>query len=367
MTDKVIIWRRPDGGVATCVPSPDSRFINESEAQWLSRVIVKSAPANVSDLQIVSRDLLPQDRVFRAAWAMRDDGQVQVDMPAARDVHRNRLRRARKTLFRRADADISQAMAVADVDRVQATEAHRQTLRDVTQHPDIEAAQTPEELMRVWPLDGPNHSLRLYNRPGPVQDVPRKKAVPAPDTSVLEVPATNAKPTPARPGWVSKTLRRVDNDQTEPVIGNGDGSPPFGIGPELPAQVAEAPDSLVSTVSLAMTLDDASRRRMAHEKMSKAVDEWMQKTFAERPRYELALQALNDLPFALESFQKEAEIEGKSIQQLCTDIVTVHRAKQRRMGHVYTLKAQAIADINAASGDDIERIAAAASDAIMGE
>jgi hypothetical protein len=74
---------------------------------------------------------------------------ITVNMSKARDVHRDRLRQARTLLLNALDVEYIRAHE-ANGD-TSATVARKQALRDVTKHPDIEAAQTLADLKKVWP------------------------------------------------------------------------------------------------------------------------------------------------------------------------------------------------------------------------
>jgi hypothetical protein len=70
-------------------------------------------------------------------------------MEKAKDIWKNKLREARKPLFTELDLAFMKA-----IERNQDTTEiaqKKQALRDVTDHPDIEAATTTEELKAVWP------------------------------------------------------------------------------------------------------------------------------------------------------------------------------------------------------------------------
>jgi hypothetical protein len=89
----------------------------------------------------------PQDRTFRAAW--RDRGRVEVDMPAARELHRDRLRVLRAPRLAALDAEYLRADEAGDQPAKKAVAKAKQALRDVTVDPRIDAAQTPEELKQI--------------------------------------------------------------------------------------------------------------------------------------------------------------------------------------------------------------------------
>lgn len=93
---------------------------------------------------------IPSDRVFRDAWvANSETAVISVDMPKAKNIWRNKLRAARIAEFSRLDAEFMRALETGS--DVSAIVAQKQALRDAPAHPDIEAAQTPEQLKTVQP------------------------------------------------------------------------------------------------------------------------------------------------------------------------------------------------------------------------
>lgn len=98
----------------------------------------------------VSEDDLPINRDFRDAWAS-DGKAVGVDMPKAREIHRERLRILRAPLLAALDIEYQRADEAGDAKTKAQIAAKKQALRDVTKYPAIEAARTPEELSAVMP------------------------------------------------------------------------------------------------------------------------------------------------------------------------------------------------------------------------
>ncbi len=151
MADKVIVYTQRSGIAAVCVPAPQGRLPNEGDDAWIARVIERSVPADATDVRVVPTSSIPSDRTFRNAWTVSGNS-VDVDMPLAREVHRNRIRFKRKALLAEMDAahqradDQGDAKAKAEIGR------RRQQLRDAPAHPDIDAAQTPDQLKAVWPI-----------------------------------------------------------------------------------------------------------------------------------------------------------------------------------------------------------------------
>lgn len=92
----------------------------------------------------------PADREYRNAWTS-DGRKITHDMAKARDLHREKMRRARKPRLEQLDLDYLRADELGDAKGKREAVAKKQALRDVTEHPDIAAAQTIEDLKKVWP------------------------------------------------------------------------------------------------------------------------------------------------------------------------------------------------------------------------
>lgn len=96
----------------------------------------------------------PNDRKFRAAWIL-TGAVVEIDMVAARTIHRDKIRTERMGHFDPFDkvatplsrkAALGNALTSAEHAQLQAAEAAAQKLRDAPQDPRIDAATTPAEL-----------------------------------------------------------------------------------------------------------------------------------------------------------------------------------------------------------------------------
>ena len=116
-------------------------------------ILAKLHPDNASQVaryRALTRGEIPVERRFRAAW--RDGGQsVAVDMPAAREIHRDYLRALRAPILAKLDTEYMRADEAGDVAAKARIAAQKQALRDVTADPAIEAAKTPEALAAVLP------------------------------------------------------------------------------------------------------------------------------------------------------------------------------------------------------------------------
>ena len=91
---------------------------------------------------------VPRDRAFRGAWQL-NGAAVEIDMAAARGIHRDKLRAERAPRLSELDVDYMKALEESDTAAQQAIVAVKQALRDVTADARIEAAKTPEEMQAL--------------------------------------------------------------------------------------------------------------------------------------------------------------------------------------------------------------------------
>lgn len=109
-----------------------------------------SVQARVVGHRTASVSEFPADYTFRLAW--RDTVKsIEVHMPTARDIWRDKMREARAGKLAALDAEYMRADEAGDVQGKKSIAAKKQVLRDVTSDPAIESAQTPEALKAVWP------------------------------------------------------------------------------------------------------------------------------------------------------------------------------------------------------------------------
>ena len=139
-----VIIQRTDGGVSVMQLVGEADIDAEIE-KWKELHVGEY----VSHHQIDGSDL-PADRTFRGAW--RSDGKsLKIDMPAAREIWKDRIRSARAPKLQ--DLDVEFMRAVEAGTETKTIAAKKQALRDLTKDPGIEAATTPEELKAVWPAE----------------------------------------------------------------------------------------------------------------------------------------------------------------------------------------------------------------------
>jgi len=95
------------------------------------------------DVRDASSLTVPADRTFRGAWQF-NGAAVEIDMTAAREIHKDNLRAERKPELEK--LDVAYMKALEQGGDTAAIAAEKQTLRDVTDDARIAAASTPDEL-----------------------------------------------------------------------------------------------------------------------------------------------------------------------------------------------------------------------------
>jgi hypothetical protein len=153
---QLVAIARPDGGVSI-MQFVTAEYGRDDKPRWtrdatdnaIAAEIARASLDCTSWRRIAAADI-PPDRTFRGAW--KDGGAaVDVDMPKARDIHRDRMRQAREPKLAALDIEYQRADEKGDAAAKADIAARKQALRDVTADPAIEAAQTPDELKAVWP------------------------------------------------------------------------------------------------------------------------------------------------------------------------------------------------------------------------
>lgn len=154
--------RPEDGGLTIVIAAPketllpligtpdEAGVMRLSDEDYRSHVLERSIPKGVDFIELADDWQPPDDRTYRDAW-VKAAGKVEVDMPKARNIHRDRLRAERAPKLAALDADYLKADEAGDLAAKARITAEKQALRDVTADPGIEAAKTPQELKAVIP------------------------------------------------------------------------------------------------------------------------------------------------------------------------------------------------------------------------
>ena len=95
------------------------------------------------DVREASSLTVPTDRTFRGAWQFNGDA-VEIDMAAARNIHKDNLRAERAP--RLADLDVAYMKALEAGSGAADIATQKQTLRDITDDSRIASASTPDAL-----------------------------------------------------------------------------------------------------------------------------------------------------------------------------------------------------------------------------
>lgn len=166
MTRRRIVYQRPDGGVSVVVPSP--RYVAQlmaegmSEAEAIAAVRAKDVPPDATDVAEADQDDIPTDRTFRDAWRRDGTRPIRVDMPAARQIHRQRLEQRAAERARVLREQYLEADEDGDTARAQQIRQRVRGMRQRIAALDLDAAQTPEELAAITDdeLDPDRQTLR---------------------------------------------------------------------------------------------------------------------------------------------------------------------------------------------------------------
>jgi hypothetical protein len=315
-----ILYTQPDDLIVILDPKSHTTDRRETPDETLARIIHTVVPKHAVKVLVVDSRNLPTDYTFHGAWKL-DGAHITTDMPKARDIHRRRLRAARGPMLAMLDVEYQRADEGEDMGKKREIAARKQKLRDVTSHPDIEAAQTPEELSRVWPFDDAAPQ-QLPEAPMLIQRKPEHD-------------------------WsMSDLLARAAN---EPAVGLVDAPPQ-----ETPA--LPAPEIMTVPSPLPPPQDDTGRRRAAKAHIRRIAAAFAFEANTEALRYEQALLAHNGNIAAIQDLEMEAMAAGVSVQKLAEKIIDGRRLHSRRMLRVKTVHDDALKALDAAQGDAIRMI-----------
>lgn len=108
--------------------------------------------AKVISITPIDEADIPADRAFRNAWRISGD-RIDHDMERARGIHMDRVRRSRNARLLAMDTETTVALGKSDAAAVADAEARKQRLRDIPQmlQPQIDAAETVDDLKAIWP------------------------------------------------------------------------------------------------------------------------------------------------------------------------------------------------------------------------
>lgn len=141
----LVVITRADGGISILQLIAHDTVVDDEVAKW-SEIHTGEYISH----RTVEDDTIPVDRTFRDAWTY-SGSKLDVDMPRARNIWRDKLRALRAPKLAALDVEYMRALEQGDTARQQVIAAQKQALRDVTADPAIEAAATPEALKAAMP------------------------------------------------------------------------------------------------------------------------------------------------------------------------------------------------------------------------
>jgi len=145
-------YTRPDGRLAIVHAAPiehlkDIFGPDWTEDEYRAHVQERCVPKGVQAVEITEADI-PEDRLFRKAWKLVGK-KITTDLPKAREVCRDKIRRERKPLLAALDVEFMKAVEADDKELMAELSAQKQKLRDATADPRIESASTEQALKDI--------------------------------------------------------------------------------------------------------------------------------------------------------------------------------------------------------------------------
>lgn len=142
MDDEIIVYQKDN-------KSPGTEIIHFS-GKGVAEPYIKSnlQLANKKYIIMTNRDYPQHNHDFHKAFEI-IDSKIQVNIPAARDIIREKLRPLRDAKFAPLDIAFMRAVERGDTQKQQEIAAQKQKLRDITEHPLINGATTVEELRDI--------------------------------------------------------------------------------------------------------------------------------------------------------------------------------------------------------------------------
>jgi hypothetical protein len=142
--DQLIAYNR-NGKLILLYPAPSAS---------IETVMQRDVPSDATEVEILTKDKVPSTNYFRKAW-FKQNGKIEVDMDMAREHHMQTIRAMRDLELEKLDAQAIRALGSNDTETLAKIESKKNILRNIPQTFKIAHAQTPEQLMILWPNDLP--------------------------------------------------------------------------------------------------------------------------------------------------------------------------------------------------------------------
>lgn len=130
---------RHDGGVSIVHLVDDKANIQAFMGKWPPGM---QAEHDFASARKIDPADVPKDRTFRDAWGH----DLRVDIPRARDIIRQKMRVMRAAILAEMDVGYQRADEAGDTKAKAEIAAKKTAWRDITKHPSIEKANTPDAL-----------------------------------------------------------------------------------------------------------------------------------------------------------------------------------------------------------------------------
>ena len=128
-----------------------------SAETWAGKIGLGSPYWVIDEVDLPGGAVSEDNDYFFNAWE-EVVGTVQVNMPRARDIHMDRIRRVRDVELAKADTNIERALDINNGQEVARLRAFRSSLRNIPQTFDLSAFTTPELLKMAWPSELPRRN-----------------------------------------------------------------------------------------------------------------------------------------------------------------------------------------------------------------
>jgi len=150
---KVACYIQENGILAVLIPTYKHIDDESDDAQLESFIARKQADGGIpvgAEIRILDKSEFPDDRTFRNAWEDLGIGSVQVNLPKARGLQMDSIRKVRDKELSALDITFMRAVEDEDTDAQATIKAKKQELRQIPQTFDL-TTDTPEELKEKWP------------------------------------------------------------------------------------------------------------------------------------------------------------------------------------------------------------------------
>ena len=102
--------------------------------------------AKAQDVIDISDNDFLEARVFSTKYPY-----VEVDLTKAKDIWRDKLRKARKPILEQLDVEFMKALESSDSSTIKEIKEKKQELRDITQHSTLKSAKSLDKIKSFWP------------------------------------------------------------------------------------------------------------------------------------------------------------------------------------------------------------------------